>query len=181
MTQRSIGVELAVEAARAALAEGQTRGYGIAVAVVDRAGHLLVLLRDDRGGPHLIESAQRKAYTAASSKNHTTVLSQAIDARSGVPDPHLVYLDSVLMVGGGVPILSDGEVIGAIGVGGSPGSVHDEECAMAGIRHIEAALTPTIAGDKIAKPSREHLDELLDEALDESFPASDPEAIHVDR
>jgi uncharacterized protein GlcG (DUF336 family) len=142
---------------------------------------VLALLRDDRGGPHLIDAAQRKAFTAASLKNHTTVLSRAIDERSGVPDPHLVYLGGVLMVGGGVPILSDGEMIGAIGVSGSPGSAYDEECAMAGIRRIEAALAPVLTGNETPKPTREHLDELLDEALDESFPASDPEAINVDR
>jgi uncharacterized protein GlcG (DUF336 family) len=34
---------------------------------------------------------------------------------------------------GGVPILAGGELIGAIGVAGAPGSVHDEECADAGI------------------------------------------------
>ncbi len=39
------------------------------------------------------------------------------------------YLEGVLMVGGHVPILAGDEVIGAIGVAGSPGSIHDEECA----------------------------------------------------
>jgi uncharacterized protein GlcG (DUF336 family) len=46
----------------------------------------------------------------------------------------------VLMVGGGVPILVGGELIGAIGVAGAPGSVHDEECADAGIAHIATDL-----------------------------------------
>jgi Haem degrading protein HbpS-like len=56
------------------------------------------------------------------------------------PDPHLVYLDEVLIVGGGVPIHMNGELIGAIGVAGSPGSVHNEECADAGIAAIAASL-----------------------------------------
>lgn len=140
LTQRNIGIALALECATAALEAGQARGYQIAVAVADRSGHLLVLLRGDGAGPHLIDSARRKAYTAASAKKRTSVMSKAIDERSGVPDPHLVYLEGVLMVGGGVPIEAAGEVIGAIGVGGAPGSIHDEECADAAIARIGARL-----------------------------------------
>ena len=140
LTQRTIGIELALECAKAALETGRARGYHIAVAVADNSGHLLVLLRGDGAGPHLIDSARRKAYTAASAKNRTSVMSKAVDERSGVPDPHLVYLEGVLMVGGGVPIVSAGEVIGAVGVGGAPGSVHDEECADAGIAKIAVRL-----------------------------------------
>jgi uncharacterized protein GlcG (DUF336 family) len=140
LIQRNIGIELALEAARAVLATGQGRGYRIAVAVADRGGHLLVLLRSDGAGPHLIDSARRKAYTAASARNRTSAMSKAVDERSGEPDPHLVYLEGVLMVGGGVPIVAGGEIIGAIGVGGSPGSIHDEECAEAGIAQIAVKL-----------------------------------------
>jgi uncharacterized protein GlcG (DUF336 family) len=129
LTQRNIGIDLATELAKAALEAGRARGYRIAVAVTDRGGQLLVLLRGDGAGPHLIDSARRKAYTAASSNSRTSVMAKAVDERSGVPDPHLVYLDGVLMVGGGVPIVVGGELAGAIGVAGAPGSVHDEECA----------------------------------------------------
>jgi uncharacterized protein GlcG (DUF336 family) len=132
LTQRNISVDLALEAASAALAAARGRGYRVGVAVVDRSGQLLVLLRADGAGPHLIDSARRKAYTAASARRRTSVMSKAVDERSGEPDPHLVHLDGVLMVGD--------EVIGAIGVGGSPGSVHDEECADAGIADIAARL-----------------------------------------
>jgi uncharacterized protein GlcG (DUF336 family) len=140
LTQRNISIDLALEAASAALAAARGRGYRVGVAVVDRSGQLLVLLRADGAGPHLIDSARRKAYTAASARRRTSVMSKAVDERSGEPDPHLVHLDGVLMVGGGVPIAVGDEVIGAIGVGGSPGSVHDEECADAGIADIAARL-----------------------------------------
>ena len=108
--------------------------------MADRGGQLVVLLRSDGAGPHLIDSARRKAYTAASMRNRTSIASKAIDDRSGEPDPYLVYLEGVLVVGGGVPIKAGDEVIGAIGVGGSPGSIHDEECADAGIAQIAARL-----------------------------------------
>jgi len=141
LTQHNISVDLALDAAKAALEAARARGYPhTGVAVTNRAGQLLVLLRSDDGGPHLVDAARRKAYTAASMNARTSKASKAVDERSGEPDPHLVYLNEVLIVGGGVPIHTNGELIGAIGVAGSPGSVHDEECADAGIAAIAARL-----------------------------------------
>lgn len=140
LTQRNLGFDLALEAATAALYAARSRGYHVGVAVTDRGGQLLVLLRDDGGGAHLLDGARRKAFTAVSAHNRTSELSKAVDARSGEPDPHLVFLENVLMVGGGVPIKAGGEIVGAIGVSGSPGSIHDEECAEAGIARIAASL-----------------------------------------
>jgi uncharacterized protein GlcG (DUF336 family) len=140
LTQRNLGFDLALEAATAALETARSRGFHVGVAVADRAGQLLVLLRDDGGGAHLLDGARRKAFTAVSAHNRTSALSKAVDARSGEPDPHLVFLENVLMVGGGVPIKAGDEIVGAIGVSGSPGSGHDEECAEAGIAKIAASL-----------------------------------------
>ncbi len=141
LTHRTIGVDLALTAATAALEAARTRGYPrTGVAVTNRDGQLMVLLRSDEAGPHLLDSARRKAYTAASMNARTSKASKAIDDRSGEPDPHLVYLNEVLIVGGGVPIHAGGELIGAIGCAGAPGSIHDEECADAGIAAIAAAL-----------------------------------------
>jgi uncharacterized protein GlcG (DUF336 family) len=141
LNHRSIGVDLALAAATAALEAARSRGYPrIGVAVTNRGGQLMVLLRSDEAGPHLLDSARRKAYTAASMNARTSKASKAIDERSGEPDPHLVYLDEVLIVGGGVPIHANGELIGAIGVAGAPGSVHDEECADAGIAKVAGSL-----------------------------------------
>ena len=140
LSQRNLGIDLALEAATATLAEARSRGYRIAVAVSDRSGHILVLLRSDGGGPHLIDSARRKAYTAASSNMLTSAMEKAVDERTGVPDHNLIFLDNMLMVGGGVPIRAGDELVGAIGVAGSPGAIHDEECANAGIARIAASL-----------------------------------------
>ncbi len=140
LTQYNLGIDLALAAAQAALEAARSRGYRVAVAVADRSGHLLVLLRDDGGGPHLLDGARRKAFTAVSAHSRTSALSKAVDERSGEPDPHLVFLENVLMVGGGVPIHAGDEIVGAIGVSGSPGSIHDEECADAGIAVIAASL-----------------------------------------
>jgi uncharacterized protein GlcG (DUF336 family) len=140
LIQRNIGIDLALELAKASLDEGRKRGYHVAVAVTDRSGQLLVQLRSDNAGPHLLDSSRRKAYTAASANARTSIMAKAIDERSGVPDPHLIYLNEVLMVGGGVPIHACGELAGAVGIAGSPGSIHDEECADAGIARIADRL-----------------------------------------
>ena len=109
LTHRTIGVDLALTAATAALEAARTRGYPrTGVAVTNRDGQLMVLLRSDEAGPHLLDSARRKAYTAASMNARTSKASKAIDDRSGEPDPHLVYLNEVLIVGGGVPIHAGG-------------------------------------------------------------------------
>jgi uncharacterized protein GlcG (DUF336 family) len=110
------------------------------VAVADRAGQLLVLQRSEDGGPHHVDAARRKANTAASMNARTNKASKAVDERTGEPHPHLVYLNEILIVGGGVPIHMDGELLGAIGVSGSPDSIHDEEYADAGIAAIAASL-----------------------------------------
>ena len=141
LNQRTIGIDLALAAATAALEAARSRGYPrTGVCVTNRGGQVMVLLRSDEAGPHLLDSARRKAYTAASMNARTSKASKAIDERSGEPDPHLIFLDEVLLVGGGVPILASGELIGAIGVAGSPGSIHDEECADAGIAAIADRL-----------------------------------------
>lgn len=140
LNQRNLSTDLALAAATATLAEARKRGYPIAVAVADRAGHILAMLRSDGGGPHLLDSARRKAYTAASANARTSVMETAVDNRTGVPDHNLIFLDNLLMVGGGVPIRAGDELVGAIGVAGSPGAVHDEECADVGIASIAASL-----------------------------------------
>ena len=141
LTQRNIGIELALTAAKAALDAARARGYHrTGVAVTNREGQIVVLIRSDEAGPHLLDSARRKAYTAASMNARTSAASKAIDERTGEPDPHLIYLNGVLLVGGGVPIRIGDEIIGAIGVAGSPGSIHDEECADAGIAQIAQSL-----------------------------------------
>jgi uncharacterized protein GlcG (DUF336 family) len=73
LTQHNIGVELALIAAKAALEAAQSRGYRrTGVAVANRAGQLLVLLRSEDGGPHFVDAARRKAYTAASMNARTS-------------------------------------------------------------------------------------------------------------
>jgi len=77
----------ALQAAQAALARCQKDGYTVAVAVVDRGGQPLAVLRDNLAGAHTTQTAMNKAATAVSFRTDTTelaALSQAGKPQSGV-------------------------------------------------------------------------------------------------
>ncbi|MHC1743579.1 MAG: heme-binding protein [Syntrophobacteraceae bacterium] len=143
LVERQISVSQARDAALAALERCRADGFRVSVAVVDRAGNLKALLRDDDTGPHTVESSRRKAFTAASLRTSTGELANRVAG-----DPSLADLrnltDGLLFLGGGLPIPSGTEVIGGIGVGGAPSGQADEACAQAGIDGI--AATPEPAG-----------------------------------
>ncbi|MCS6317598.1 MAG: heme-binding protein [Nitrospira sp.] len=129
---------LAGKAAQAALDFCKKDGYRISASVVDRAGVLRAMVRADGAGPHTVDSSRKKAYTAASLRRTTSDLADLI-----AKQPSLQALremnESSLMVGGGLPIEIAGEVVGAIGVGGAPGTHLDDACAEAGLDAIGAA------------------------------------------
>ncbi|MBS0157535.1 MAG: heme-binding protein [Nitrospira sp.] len=131
-------VSLAGKAAQAALDFCKKDGYRVSASVVDRAGVLRAMLRADGAGPHTVDSSRKKAYTSASLRRATTDLADMI-----AKQPALQALremnESILMVGGGLPIEIAGEVVGAIGVGGAPGTHLDDACAEAGLDAIGAA------------------------------------------
>ncbi|MEO7391126.1 MAG: heme-binding protein [Ramlibacter sp.] len=131
---RSITPEAALKAARAALASCQKTGYQVAVAVGDRAGTPLVMLRDRFSGPHTPGTAQGKAYTALTFKIDTLSLSQLTQA--GQPMSGIRELPGVVGIGGGRTIESAGSIVGSIGVSGAPGGEADDVCAKAGIAAI---------------------------------------------
>ena len=131
---KSLTLETALKAARAALEDCRRQGFQVAVAVTDRAGLTQALLRDRFAGPHTIDVATQKAWTAASFRTSTTAL--AIETQPGRPLSGLRSLPRFLAVGGGQVIEAGGSVLGAIGVSGAPGGDADDSCAAAGIKAI---------------------------------------------
>ena len=111
-------------AAEAALEAARAEGVRICVVVVNRSGITKVLLSDDGVGPIGVETARRKAYTAAVTGMPTAAFADfAASPAMAVSPVHLVDAD-LLPVPGGVPVtVDDGEVIGGIGVGGAHGSI----------------------------------------------------------
>ena len=99
---------------------------------------MLAVLRDPLAGMHAVDTATRKAWTAISFRNSTSVLEKATGpttANSGIR-----HLPGVAMIGGGLPIEAAGALVGAIGISGAPSGELDESCAKVGIDAIRADL-----------------------------------------
>jgi len=133
-TVKMLTPETALKAAQTALAKCRNDGFQTAVAVVDRAGVVQVVLRDRYAGAHTPDMAVAKAWTAASFKQSTTSL--AVETQPGKPMSGVRQLPRVLMAGGGLPIEAGGNLLGAIAVSGAPGGEADDACAKAGIKAI---------------------------------------------
>ena len=133
-TVRVLTPETALKAAQAALRKCRDGGYQAAVAVVDRAGVVQVVLRDRFAGPHTPEMARAKAYTAVSFRTDTTALAEA--TQPGRPQSGIRNRPDVAAVGGGLMIQAGGSLLGGIGVSGAPGGKEDDACAAAGIEAI---------------------------------------------
>lgn len=128
----------AITAAQAALARCQKDGYTVTVAVVDRGGSALAVLRDPLAGPHTVQTAIGKAYTAVSFRTDTTELAALTQA--GRPASGVRALSGVIAVGGGMMIRAKGSLLGGIGVSGAPGGDQDDACAKVGIAVISDSL-----------------------------------------
>ncbi|KAB0488145.1 GlcG/HbpS family heme-binding protein [Pseudomonas reinekei] len=135
--RKDITLALANNLASASLAACHLEGRSGVVAVVDRGGNLVAVQRDDNVGPHNTLAAQRKAFTALSTKTPTRLLAER--ARSTADAENLNTVPELLLLGGGVPLLVEGEVIGAIGVAGAGGAAFDEGCALTAISKILTA------------------------------------------
>ena len=137
-TLRVLTPETALRAAQAALGKCRSQDYQVAVAVVDRMGVVQVVLRDRFAGPHTVETAANKGWTAVSLRLSTLALAeetQAGKAASGVR-----HLPRFVAVGGGVPVEAGGSLLGAVGVSGAPSGIADDACARAGIDAIRDSL-----------------------------------------
>ncbi len=93
-----------------------------------------VLLRDRFAGPHSLDVAPQKAWTAASFRMPTGTL--ASETQPGKPMSALRAAPHVMAAGGGQVIEAARALLGAIGVSGAPGGDADDSCAQAGIRAI---------------------------------------------
>ena len=136
VTQKNISLAMAQTIAQAALAQCESMGFKASVVVLDRAGLPIVMLRGDGAGLHTSEGAERKAYTARTFSQPSADFVKRMKDR---PDTvGSVHYSRVLALGGGLPIKVGNEVVGAVGVSGSPGK--DDECAQAGIDKVADQL-----------------------------------------
>jgi len=118
----------------AAVAACQKIQHNIAVVVVDRGGNTLMANRHETVGPHNLGAAEKKAYTALSTKTATLLLSQ--NAHENKDARNLTSLSNLLLLGGGVPVRYENQMVGAIGVAGAGGAKNDHYCAENAIQSI---------------------------------------------
>jgi uncharacterized protein GlcG (DUF336 family) len=115
--------------AQAAEAEAKKNSWAVCIAIVDDGGHLLWLQRLDGAAPISAHIAPAKAHAAAVGRRETKVYEDIINGG------RYSFLSAPLIEGmleGGVPIVKDGQVIGAVGVSGVK-STEDAQIAKAGI------------------------------------------------
>ena len=115
--------------AAAAEAEALKNNWAVTIAIADAGGHLLWLQRLDGAPPISSHIAPAKAHTAATGRRETKIYEDIIN------NGRYAFITAPTIEGmleGGVPILKDGQVIGAVGVSGVK-STEDAQIAKAGI------------------------------------------------
>ncbi len=123
-----ISADKAQAAIHAAAAEATKRGWPMNITVVDSGGNLVSFLRMDGAQLASIAISEHKARAAAKFRRPTKVFEEAIlknDAKN------IVTLDDVVASRGGIPLIEDGKLIGAVGCSGATGT-QDEVVCMAG-------------------------------------------------
>ncbi len=136
-TQTIIPLDLATKAAQAAIKQCHDDGFKVSVAIVDHAGLLKVQLKADGAGPHTLDSSHRKAYTSNSLRGPTQKYAELIVNKTDLHS--LAHMnENILLLGGGFPIIKNGQVVGGVGVGGAPGIQFDEVCASEALKVLKA-------------------------------------------
>jgi uncharacterized protein GlcG (DUF336 family) len=132
----SLSLEQARRVMQAAEQEANANGWPVVIAIVDAGAHLLLLQRLEQAQLGSIAIAQQKAATAAKFRRATKLFDDQLAA--GGAALHLLMLEGLCACEGGVPLLSDGRVVGAIGVSGVR-SGQDAQIANAGARALADA------------------------------------------
>jgi uncharacterized protein GlcG (DUF336 family) len=125
----SISTESAKKVAAASIAEARKNNWKMAIAIVDTGGYLVYFekMQDTQTGS--VELAIEKARTAALFRRPTKVFQDGVAA--GGEGLRLLRLTGAIPIDGGVPIIEDGKIIGAVGISGGSGE-QDGQVAKAG-------------------------------------------------
>lgn len=129
--KKTVSLALAKKMATAAEAEATKNNWNMVITVIDDGGNLVYLGKMDGAQLGSIEVSEGKAHTALAFRRPSKAFQDLVDQNQA----HLVTLPHITAVQGGLPIMLDGKVVGAIGVSGGS-SAQDEQCAQAGINAI---------------------------------------------
>ena len=120
-----ISLDRADAAIAAAVAESKKHKWKLNVAVVDSGGNLVAFKRMDGAQLASIQIAEHKAQVAATYRRETKIFENAIQLSNF---HYIVTLDKVIASRGGIPLVEDGKLIGAIGCSGGTGSQDEVVC-----------------------------------------------------
>jgi len=120
-----ISLARAQAAISAAIGEAEKRGWMVNIAVVDSGANLVAFARMDGAQLASVAVAEHKARTAASFRRATKVFEDAIQKSD---NKYVLTIDGVIASRGGIPLIEDGKLIGAIGCSGGTGSQDEVAC-----------------------------------------------------
>jgi uncharacterized protein GlcG (DUF336 family) len=130
--RRTLTLDVARKVAAAAEAEARKNNWQVSIAVVDDGGHLVVFNRIDGAKLGVADIAIRKARTAVYFQGETKGLEEEVGKNGRTP---LLAIEGFMPLEGGVPLVVEGKIVGAIGVSGVTGQ-QDAQCAIAGAKVI---------------------------------------------
>ncbi|MBT8118762.1 MAG: heme-binding protein [Gammaproteobacteria bacterium] len=136
VTDNSIGMELARDIATETIMACRDDGYHISAVVVDRHGLVRAALRDDLASRFTLEIAERKANMTVMA---WTDSGQFREARSDIRQ-ELNHIDGLIVMDGGIKVVSGGFNIGAVGVSGAPGGDKDAACAKKALQKLNERI-----------------------------------------
>ena len=134
--QKNLSLGMAKAIAEGAIAACKAKGFSTSVAVIDRAGQVMVILRDEQASAQTVDMARRKAYTARMFRMPT------LEFQKRTADPAFAAqrdVADILALGGGIPIAIGTEIIGGVGSSGSSQDM-DDACARAGLAKVADLL-----------------------------------------
>lgn len=139
--KKTLTLEGARKVMAAAESEAQRLGATCAIAIVDDGGMVMHVVRMDGAFPYGATVASGKARTSALFRKPTKVFEDIINQGRYT----MVTIDGFTPLQGGVPIVVDGAVVGAIGVSGAASAQQDEEIALAGVKAVGTLAGTTAA------------------------------------
>jgi uncharacterized protein GlcG (DUF336 family) len=123
-----ISLQRAQAVAQAAMAEAARRGWQLNIAVVDSGANLVTFLRMDGAQLASIAISEHKARTAVKFRRPTRAFEDAVQKADY---KYVLTLDDIVASRGGIPLVEDGKIIGAVGCSGGTGSQDEAACAAA--------------------------------------------------
>ena len=134
---KDLSLSVAKALAEQAVAACAAKTYAVSAVVVDRDGETIVEMRGDGAGIATVENARRKAYASVAFKQKTSDYAKKLEDPNSVVHQQ-VTLPNIIAIPGGVPVKVGDEIVGGVGVSGSPGV--DEDCVNAGLDAVKDQL-----------------------------------------